>query len=62
MDLEALPVTKICLRWEEGAAPSSPSKNPLVESLDQGESCSLVCLVCRQYRRIGFAAILECLG
>ena len=29
MDLEALPVTKICLMWEEGAVPSSLVKNPL---------------------------------
>ena len=38
MDLEALPVTKICLMWEEGAAPSSPVKNPFVGFLYQDES------------------------
>ena len=62
MDLEALPVTKICLIWEEGAVPSSLAKNPLGGFLCQDELCLLVRLVHRQSRRRVFAEILERLG
>ena len=62
MDLEVLPVTKICLIWEEGAAPSSLAKNPLEGFLCQGELCLLACLVHQQSRQRVFVGILEHLG
>ena len=60
--MEVLPVTKICLMWEEGAAPSSLVKNPLEGFLCRGELCLLVRLAHRQSRRREFAGISERLG
>ena len=62
IDLEALLVTKICLIWEKGAAPSSPVKNPPVGILGQGELCLFARLVHQQNCQRQFVKISELPG